>query len=136
MPRGIYKRKPDIKYGATGKHWKCKHLRSLKQRKNMSKARMGNHTSRNKGRRYYGSENPCWRGGISREKRYLNPEYKEWQLMVFGRDNFTCQICKRRGGYLDAHHILPWAIYPEYRYDINNGMTLCKECHNKTKGRR
>lgn len=69
---------------------------------------------------------------IGREKIKASPEYKEWRNSVFVRDNFTCQECGRRGYKLHAHHIKPFSSYLELRFDINNGLTLCKECHHKT----
>lgn len=79
-----------------------------------------------------GENNPNWKGGIEKlkDKRHTM-EYREWRLMVFGRDNFTCQDCGKRGDYLEAHHIKSYKEYPELRFDINNGETLCKVCHNK-----
>lgn len=58
-------------------------------------------------------------------------EYKKWRQSVFLRDNFTCQNCGERGGNLEAHHIKAWAYYPSERYNIDNGLTLCKNCHKK-----
>ena len=56
--------------------------------------------------------------------------YKEWRRQVWLRDNFKCKIgnpdCK---GRLEAHHILGWSQYPELRYEINNGITLCHAHH-------
>jgi hypothetical protein len=57
--------------------------------------------------------------------------YKEWVKDVFTRDNFTCQICGKHGGQLNAHHIKPFAKYPELRLIVSNGITLCKDCHMK-----
>ena len=53
-------------------------------------------------------------------------------MAVFTRDNFTCQFCGIRGVYITAHHIKSWKNYPELRYDINNGVALCEECHKLT----
>jgi plasmid stability protein len=72
-----------------------------------------------------------WKGGISREK-HGGKEYIEWRSKVYQRDNWNCQTCGQRGGGLQAHHIKSWKKYPELRYDINNGVTLCIECHKLT----
>lgn len=66
------------------------------------------------------------------EKDRKSGKYKEWRLNVFNRDNFTCVICNKKGGVLNADHILSFAHYPELRFDINNGRTLCYECHKQT----
>ncbi len=58
------------------------------------------------------------------------PEYLEWRDAVFKRDNYTCQKCgDNTGGNLRAHHIEPFAKYPELRFDVTNGVTLCHTCH-------
>lgn len=56
-------------------------------------------------------------------------KYKEWRKLVFERDNYTCKICGKHGGALNAHHILEWAKYPEERLNVDNGITLCQKCH-------
>lgn len=76
-----------------------------------------------------------WKGGIS-PRIFNSIEYKKWRMKVFLRDNFTCQFCGKRGCYLEGHHIKEWAKYPELRFDIDNGVALCKECHNLTKNGR
>lgn len=65
-----------------------------------------------------------------REERKLL-EYKLWVEAVFKRDNYTCQKCGKKGCKLEAHHIFNWADYPELRYAIDNGITLCKKCHKE-----
>lgn len=52
----------------------------------------------------------------------------EWTMAVFSRDKFTCQNCGKKTG-VQAHHIKPWSQFPEYRFDIENGITLCRACH-------
>lgn len=65
--------------------------------------------------------------------------YKSWRTLVFERDNYTCVECKDhnyegRGESLQLHadHIKPFALFPELRFEVNNGRTLCVPCHKKT----
>lgn len=69
---------------------------------------------------------------LDRLARY-SIEASEWRKAVFERDDYTCQLCNTRGNYLEADHIKPWAYFPNLRFDINNGRTLCRPCHDKTK---
>lgn len=79
-----------------------------------------------------GSRNPQWKNGLTREQREKTrntPELKEWAKQVKIRDNFTCQICKTKGGKLHSHHLNSYAKFPEQRHNLDNGITLCKPCH-------
>lgn len=58
-------------------------------------------------------------------------EYAEWRTSVFKRDNFKCIRCGGRGSSLNAHHILNHSEHKDLRLDINNGITLCVECHKE-----
>ena len=53
----------------------------------------------------------------------------EWRNAVYRRDNWTCCECGKRGGRLNAHHVEPVARFPEHRFDVDNGIALCIECH-------
>lgn len=58
--------------------------------------------------------------------------YIRWAQEVKRRDNYTCVICGRRGVVLHSHHLNAWASFPEQRYDVANGATLCQDlCHQK-----
>jgi hypothetical protein len=73
-----------------------------------------------------------WQGGISNRDIHSlnNPRYKKWRTDVFTRDNFKCRVADSDcDGGLQAHHISRWSDYPELRYDVNNGICLCRAHH-------
>ena len=78
-----------------------------------------------------GENSPNWNGGNSKERSLLKGrnEYRSWRTAVYERDNFTCQRCGKTGGSLEADHILSWSVFPDFRYELWNGKTLCKPCH-------
>lgn len=71
-----------------------------------------------------------WQGGVSLEKGTRDSnEYKKWREAVYKKDNYTCRQCNKKVPNLNAHHIKSWKEYPELRYIISNGVTLCEQCH-------
>lgn len=83
---------------------------------------------------FRGDKNPNWKGGTYGTERHRDMgriEYIQWRRYVYIRDNYTCSICGEKGGKLNAHHIKNWKDFPELRYNINNGATLCKSCHKE-----
>lgn len=88
-----------------------------------------------------GEKSSAWKGGISQINDRIRASFKfrEWRIAVFQRDHYTCQKCgsKHQKGsrpILNVHHIKPFAQYPELRFNIENGLTLCKKCHDKIHG--
>lgn len=63
--------------------------------------------------------------------RYLRDSklYKIWRIKVYSRDNFTCQFCGKVGNGIEAHHIISIIDDITKIFDVNNGITLCIECH-------
>ena len=67
------------------------------------------------------------------KQRYeLNGNHKhKWSKQIMERDKYTCQICNQHGGKLNAHHLNGWNAFPEQRFDLDNGVTLCTDCHKE-----
>lgn len=77
-----------------------------------------------------GKQHWNWKGGITPTDRAARVKFRrELQLIVFERDNYTCQICDQYSGYLQVDHIKKWSEYPELRFDLDNCRTLCMACH-------
>jgi hypothetical protein len=57
--------------------------------------------------------------------------YYIWRQLIYKKDNWTCQICKTNKCKVYAHHIKPWKDYLELRFNTDNGITVCKNCHTK-----
>lgn len=49
----------------------------------------------------------------------------------FEKYNYTCQKCNKRGGDLNAHHINPWSVNEEDRFNVDNLVCLCTSCHKE-----
>lgn len=81
-----------------------------------------------------GKKAPNWKGGITKINAAIRSsvEYRLWRKAVFERDGYTCVWCLKKGVRLNADHIKPFSLYPELRLAIDNGRTLCEECHKTT----
>lgn len=97
-------------------------------REKMSKIRKGKSTGRGGERCHF------WKGGITPQSKKIRMGLKmrKWREKVFGRDNWTCVVCKCRGGKLNADHIKPFSKFPKLRFLLENGRTLCEKCHRET----
>lgn len=87
-----------------------------------------------------GEKSHRWRGGMSRTLDKIirqSLSYRLWREQVFRRDKYTCVCCDAKSGngkkvVLNADHIKPFALFPELRFAIDNGRTLCESCHKLT----
>jgi hypothetical protein len=86
-----------------------------------------------------GSQNPAWKGGVDTvnkndRKAVMNRyEYQKWRKEVFARDHNACTGLGPHEGRLHAHHIKDYHNFPELRFDVDNGRTLCEACHKHIK---
>lgn len=89
------------------------------------------------GKQNFGENNPNYFKDRSLLKRFNDDSkdrrssaYVTWRRNIWLRDSFKCRIndkeCK---GRIEAHHILSYKDFPELRYKINNGITLCHAHH-------
>lgn len=74
---------------------------------------------------------------MSTRRDYNDPVYKRFRLEVLERDKFTCQMCNKKGrrARLNVHHVIKWSSASTLRYDIDNGITLCRDCHKDITGK-
>lgn len=83
-----------------------------------------------------GDKHYNWKGGKKNwlwiDEIYKSVEYNDWRIKVFIRDNFTCVLCKEKNKRIQADHIAPKCLYPELMFSIDNGRTLCEDCHKQT----
>lgn len=80
-----------------------------------------------------GEKHHNWKGGVVSEHQKARGSlaYVNWRDAVYARDNWTCQTCgiKCKKGNIVAHHIQEFADVLDLRYDVSNGLTLCRACH-------
>src|SRR4030067_1175116 len=64
------------------------------------------------------------------KRKHQSPAYVEWKKNVEKRDNHKCKLNNDEcNGRLEIHHIYNWIDYPNLRYLIENGITLCHYHH-------
>lgn len=148
------KRRMSAAHSGKNHHMFGKHL-TEEIKKKIGDSHLGKHFSKEVKRKMAhshigllkGKNNPRWKGGITPLKKQIREcsKCRNWVLSIFIRDNYTCQKCGNRGGNLHAHHIESFAqIFHnngiesvedaekcEDFWNVNNGKTLCMECHNK-----
>lgn len=82
------------------------------------------------GKRRHAHRTERYDGGHPNQRGRWSPEFREWRTAIFHRDRYTCWDCGKKGGRLNAHHLKSWAKYPELRFVLTNGITVCEDpCH-------
>lgn len=64
------------------------------------------------------------------DDRLDDPEFIRWAKAVKVEAGFCCDICSKRGVYLESHHLDSWDWCVEKHYDLSNGKCLCQKCHH------
>lgn len=131
MPKGIFKRKP-----FTTKHKKkiSEHHKNTKGfGKWMAGKKLSEKWRKNISKGMTGEKHWNWKGGIDLENRRIRRslEYIIWQQKVFKKDYWTCRLCGYKGKDIVAHHLKLFSEFPELRFSIDNGITVCRSCHKK-----
>lgn len=80
-----------------------------------------------------GPEHHNWNPALTNEDRddRRTVEYLAWAKAVYARERYKCAVCNKRTRKPEAHHLNCWKHFPEQRYDINNGIAVCRECHTE-----
>lgn len=94
----------------------------------------GNRCIHCKRERFKGERNPNYNPNLTDEERNDERDYesyKAWRTRVFQRDGFKCRLCGGgKSGDIVAHHLQGYDNHPELRTDVNNGICLCRRCHD------
>ncbi|MEE9510454.1 MAG: hypothetical protein V3V81_08170 [Candidatus Bathyarchaeia archaeon] len=80
---------------------------------------------------HMGANNSMWRGGRTPESRlyYNSCVHRKWREKTLIRDGFKCLLCGDPLADI-GHHLLSAYYYPEFRFEPDNGITYCRECHD------
>jgi 5-methylcytosine-specific restriction endonuclease McrA len=72
-----------------------------------------------------------WKGGVVpwNQRDRTKPQYAAWREAVLLRDGRACQVCGDASGVLAVHHLESYATNLDLRLSVDNGITLCKDCH-------
>ena len=71
------------------------------------------------------------------KKRIDRPEpYRASELKkrLSSEQGWKCKLCGCRCDKLEMHHVLPWARFPEMRWQPDNIVMLCPSCHREIHG--
>ena len=83
-------------------------------------------------RTFKGEDHWNWKWWITPENHAIrrSKEYEEWRRSVYSRDGFKCTECGNKKNIV-AHHVKCFHSFPNLRFSLENGITLCRACHLK-----
>ncbi len=138
MPKGVSPRSPEhrknISIALLGR------TLSIETRQKLSKIasarRLSEETKAKIGDAIRGEKHWHWKGGVTYPIFALRKtkEYRHWRNAVLERDNYQCTECGDADNRLDAHHLFSFTYFPELRFKVSNGKTVCVSCHAPLKG--
>ena len=159
MPIGIYIRTKKMRESLSKSHigkagfWTGK-KRSPEDIEKFRKSHLGKkqseETKRKRMESISGKNHYNWKGGLTPLVRQIRRcfKYRQWRKAIFQRDNYTCILCDKRGGWVEADHYpksfseifygnkiktIKQALNCKELWNKDNGITLCRKCHNLTK---
>ncbi len=97
-----------------------------------TKMKMGHRGEKNHNYGKFGSEHSHWNPKLTekdRKKQHNVSGIGKWRNLVKERDNYKCRLCESIEN-LHVHHINNFSDFEEQRTLVENGITLCKKCHN------
>lgn len=131
MPSGVYVRTKEHRLKLTKYKSFLGKKHTLETRQRISASRKGKAS---------GDKNYQWINDRTKLKKYSgsnerrSPIYKAWSREVRNRDSWKCRLKSSDcSGRLEVHHIFGWTAYPELRYLLNNGITLCHFHHPRVR---
>lgn len=110
--------------------------------------KLSNYDSKRCKKHMGGQNHYLWKGTTPLNKWIRNRvEYQQWRTKIFQRDNYTCQLCFKKGGRLEVDHYpktfsqlleenninsLADALNCEALWNVEKNRTLCEICHKAT----
>lgn len=134
-------------------HRKGKHIWTKEQKLEIGRKQKGKHhyTKTEFNGSYKGEKHWNWKGGLTPiiEQIRKSVRYEKWRNQIYKRDNWTCQDCGKNKCPVEAHHkkeltkilrennikTFEEAMNCDIIWDLGNGVTLCVDCHKKTRKR-
>ena len=64
---------------------------------------------------------------LTKRQRLKREADKLWRLILMKRYGYKCFVCSKKA--IEVHHFIPKQQCLALRYDLENGIPLCRSCH-------